>query len=252
MNEKIKKRLDEYLEFDSGQIFRHCDLVRIFGGAIRDILADMEIHDIDILCGSKSYPMLKTCLEYNGYHHLPQLTPVDLQSIYSDINVINAPETYVKNKKVVQIILPATGSRKNFAPEHYDSQHRVIEKYYISGFKNLISNVDISCCGVSWDGKTLFENFPGAVSHCISRCFHTNEKSLMFSTKRIQQRVYKMLERGWTIFKPEDTQMSRDLKIENLFSEKHNEISYITEYIGMVTPKPITVQSDDYKIEFEF
>ena len=63
MNEKIKKRLDEYLEFDSGQIFRHCDLVRIFGGAVRDILADMEIHDIDILCGSKSYQMLKTCLE---------------------------------------------------------------------------------------------------------------------------------------------------------------------------------------------
>ena len=233
MNEKIKKRIDEYLEFDSRQIFRHCDLVRIFGGSVRDILSDMEIHDIDILCGSKSYPILKTCLEYNGYHHMSQLTPIDLHSIYSDISVINAPETYVKNKKVVQIILPATSSKKIFDKEHYDSQHRVIENHYIRGFKNLISNVDISCCGVSWDGENLYENFPGAVSHCINRCFHLNEKSLMFSAKRIQHRVYKLTERGWSKFNPRDIQISRDLKIESIVSETHNEFSYITEYIGI-------------------
>ena len=56
----IKEKLDEYLEFDSNLLFNRTPiqseyeysikvkrLVRIFGGAIRDIIAGQTINDID-------------------------------------------------------------------------------------------------------------------------------------------------------------------------------------------------------------
>ena len=49
----IKKRLDEYLEFDSDSLFYPTQsgliLARIFGGAVRDSIAGQKINDIDLL-----------------------------------------------------------------------------------------------------------------------------------------------------------------------------------------------------------
>jgi len=230
VNQKIKEKLDQYLEFDSSEIFRHCDLARIFGGAIRDILAEKDINDIDILVGSRSLDILRLCLESHGYHHMPQLAPKDLQSVYSDIRVINEPETYVLKNKVVQIITPATGSRKLFQPEQ-KRNHSVIGDFYVKSFTNLISNVDLSCCGVSWDGTNLYENYPGAVSHAMNHCFEENRKALMYSEKRIIYRLEKMRSRGWTeIRKNEYDTIKRDLKLNFLLDENQNKISYIKEH----------------------
>ena len=52
MELEIKKRVDDYLGFDSDRLFKSCDLVRIFGGAIRDSICGDPINDIDILVGS--------------------------------------------------------------------------------------------------------------------------------------------------------------------------------------------------------
>ena len=53
----IKEKLDEYLEFDSNLLFNRTPieehsikfkrLVRVFGGAIRDIIAGQKINDVD-------------------------------------------------------------------------------------------------------------------------------------------------------------------------------------------------------------
>jgi tRNA nucleotidyltransferase/poly(A) polymerase len=67
----IKKSLSDYLEFDSDELFRSkFNLIRIFGGAIRDIIAEQPIHDIDILCGSKALKYIEMILEQNGYHYI--------------------------------------------------------------------------------------------------------------------------------------------------------------------------------------
>lgn len=42
----IKSKIDEYLEFDSNLLLqnKNIDLIRIFGGAIRDIIAEMPMN----------------------------------------------------------------------------------------------------------------------------------------------------------------------------------------------------------------
>ena len=48
IRDKIRQSLNEYLEFDSNQLFvSKINLVRIFGGSIRDIIANQPINDID-------------------------------------------------------------------------------------------------------------------------------------------------------------------------------------------------------------
>lgn len=42
--DKIRKSLNEYLEFDSDKLFKSQFIVRIFGGAIRDIIAGQDIN----------------------------------------------------------------------------------------------------------------------------------------------------------------------------------------------------------------
>ena len=46
--DKIRKSLNDYLEFDSDELFKSkFNIVRIFGGAIRDIIADQNINDVE-------------------------------------------------------------------------------------------------------------------------------------------------------------------------------------------------------------
>ena len=78
----IKQELDDYLEFDSNDLFKHTDLIRVFGGAIRDIIAEQPIHDVDILVGSRSLNILETLLEIQG-----SLQVVDITDLWnSDID----------------------------------------------------------------------------------------------------------------------------------------------------------------------
>ena len=183
----IKDKLDEYLEFNSDKLFELSqNLVRIFGGSIRDIIAGQSINDIDILCGSKSLKYVEFVLEKNGYQFMQELNGKDLQVMYSDINIINEPHTWIKGTKIVQVIRPVI----------YEPSTETKTNYYEEGFKDLISNVDFSCCGVSWDGE-LHEDYPNAISHCQNKVFSVNLFAKMYSQKRAQHRKVKLENRGW-------------------------------------------------------
>jgi len=206
IEDKIENKLSEYLEFDSNELFgSKFNLVRIFGGAIRDIIADQPIHDVDILCGSKAVTFIESVLEQNGYQYMETLNGKDLQEMYSEIHVINEPHTWIKGKKIVQLIRPSLGF------QYKDTLS------YRQGFTDLISNVDISCCGVSWDGERLHEDFPNAILHCRSRVFSINMEAKMYSNKRIEHRRVKLETRGWKQIR-NNTQENRDLKIDFIYS----------------------------------
>jgi hypothetical protein len=223
----IKEKLDEYLEFDSNLIFNRVPiedygiklkrLVRIFGGAIRDIIAGQTINDVDILVGAQSSKLVELTLKENGYTYMESLTPKDLSSVYTDIHVINEPRTWMKGTKIVQLIRPVIRVKR-------DSDLR----YYEKGFVDLIQNVDISCCGVSWDGVHLYENFPNAIAHCQNLSFYVNRRAKMYSEKRSAMRSYKFIERGWRKIEMVDTAVARDQRIENLLSNKPP-IDFISE-----------------------
>ena len=202
--DKIRKSLNEYLEFDSNELFRsEFNIVRIFGGAIRDIIAGQDIHDVDILCSSKAIRYMEMILEKNGYQYMEMLNGKDLQEMYSEIHVINEPHTWIKGKKIVQLIRPSLGFKADD------------ENVYRQGFNDLISNVDLSCCAVSYDGENLYEDYPNAIVHCQSKVFSVNIKAKMYSQKRVHHRKAKLEGRGWIEVKSE-TNLNRDLKINNI------------------------------------
>jgi hypothetical protein len=206
MIEKINKRLNDYLEFDNNELYID-PLVRIFGGAIRDSIADQDIHDIDILCGAKSLPLVEAVLYKNGYRFREKITTIDMVNLYSNINVISEPKTWMKDNKIVQLIRPRliiNVQTTNFG---------FYEDKYIENFKTLIQNVDLSCCGVSFSKNILYQNYEGAILHCINKIFVQNKDARMYSYDRCNSRTYKMESRGWekVIL---DNADKRDLKID--------------------------------------
>lgn len=221
----IKEALDEYLEFDSKLLFNRVPisemkmnsygikvkrLVRVFGGAIRDIIAGQPINDIDILVGAQSCPLVEITLKENGYIYMESLGPKDLSSLYSDIRVINEPRTWVKGSKIVQLIRPVIQVTRGNRHDDF--------RYYERGFIDLIQNVDISCCGVSWDGEVLYENYPNAIFHCQNKSYIVNTNAKMYSHKRAEHRKYKLNDRGWTQIE-DGTAIRREQRIDNLLNE---------------------------------
>ena len=198
ISNKIKKSLDSYLEFNSDEIFIKSDLSRIFGGSIRDIIAEMPIHDIDILCGSLSASRIGNLLISNGYKYIDSLTPKDLSGVYTDIKIICEPHSYIKGDKVVQLIRPRPESIVNKPMYKIGTQVDLPDrKLYERSINDLISNVDISCCGVSYNGISLIEDVKDAVSHCRSKIFKVNEYAKMSHKERLIHRRYKLMDRGW-------------------------------------------------------
>lgn len=236
MVEIIKNRIDTYLEFDSDTLFFD-PLIRIFGGAIRDSIAgESEIHDIDVMCGSKSIRKIESILTRNGYKYFTGfLTSLEIGKIYADINVISEPRTWMKGTKVVQLIRPRPGS-SNCS--------------YYENFHNLLSNVDISACGVSYSNGVLFENYKGAVSHCLSKTFRVNKQASMYIERRIINRTMKLIDRGWTEL-GNNVVDNRDDKLNMIFNK---ELDYSIEYgrIGKFNTMSVFDTDDDMFGDFEF
>lgn len=207
MIQKINDRLNEYLEFDNNQLYMD-SMVRIFGGAIRDSIADQPINDVDILCGSKSIRMVEDVLTQNGYRFLDKFSSVDMINLYANIHVISEPRTWIKGDKIVQLIKP-----RNLIPMNKD----VNFEEYTKNFKTLIENVDLSACGVSWSNGILYENCESAVLHCLNKQFNVNPYAKMFSYERAQNRTDKLESRGWTKVDFDKVE-KRDLKIDFLLN----------------------------------
>lgn len=228
MKDKINNSLTEYLGFNSNELFKDSNLTRVFGGAIRDIINSDAINDIDILCGSKSCKYVENILSYYGYHYMESMTPKDLSSIYTDINVINEPHSWIKGSKVVQIIRPRTDFNITF-------------DVYKKTFKELISNVDISSCGVSYDGANLYENYPDAITHILNKVYVVNKEAKMYSERRIVHRKQKFSERGWTEIDKNKKEDMRDIKINSLLNEFTD---FIMEHPSIVLPSDVKMDLD--------
>jgi len=210
---EIKKRIDGYLLFDSDKLFKSCDLIRIFGGAIRDSICGDPINDIDILVGSKSIRIVENILSLNGYKLVESLIPKDLASVYNDIQVISEPHTWMNGTRIVQLIRPRI-SQPNYKGV---SDLMTPMGFYKDSFNKLISNVDLSCCGVSYDGNKLSEDYPNAILHCKSKVFSVNYTATMYSHKRINHRTSKLESRGWNRI-DNTTSINRDLKIKQIIN----------------------------------
>lgn len=244
----IKEKLDDYLEFDSSKLFID-ESVRIFGGAIRDIIAEQEINDIDILLGLNPkrvigtgehniqfnrYSEIEKVLLEEGYIHHSSLGGREITSMYNMLLVIHEPKTWIKGKKIIQLIRPnffrdriknARWFDHKLYTEVYNRFRKISPVEVIHFMNNFVAQVDLSCCGVSYDGKGLYENIQYAVLHCQNKYFMLNTDGLMFNEARIIYRESKLWKRGWKKINSTDTQLIRDFKISSLFSDAQLEFS---------------------------
>lgn len=212
MLEKIKNNLDNYLGFNSDRLFKLGTYdIMIFGGAIRDSIAGQKIHDIDILISPKSRPYIEDILVSEGYI-MDTKCKLDISSLYFGMEqIINEPINYIKEDKVVQLIRPVTHSNN-----------------FIYHFNELLKNVDLSCCGVSYDSKNIYENIKDSIQHCLNKEFLVYSENSMFNNRRVYNRIDKMLNRGWSEIKIRDLNKVRKSKLNSI----HNiiDFSYIKTY----------------------
>ena len=100
LKEKVEKRISEYIGFDVDEIFKVGDYITIYGGAVRDSIAEMEIHDVDILCMSDSANKLAQFIQERGYSKV-DLYGKDEVNMYQGIKIISEPWTFINNKKSI-------------------------------------------------------------------------------------------------------------------------------------------------------
>lgn len=211
MINKIKNKISEYLTFDIKKIINEdVDECYIFGGAIRDIIADMRIHDIDILCMSQSHKKLSTILEKEGYYLSESIGGLDINSMYKDIHCIFQPHNWIKivngEIRLVQLIRPLIKQvpcSTVFTAE--------------TGIDSLLRNVDLSCCGVFYSHNDgLKESIEFAIDDCLNKRFIVHSDHIMHQITRSIERINKLESRGWKQYHPTEEIIQKRKRIKKL------------------------------------
>lgn len=193
--EKVKARINDYLHEDIDSLL-HLLQAYVFGGAVRDSIADDKINDIDIAILPKSKDTLISILLSKDFKPLFK-TNHDIHKLYES-HVIFEPLTFYKNDCFIQLIRPTAIKDEE-------------------GLQQLISNVDISCCGVSYAHEVLKEHAKDAVQHCLQKQFKVNKEATMCNTIRLAHRKDKLIRRGWKeIIEPKGIKIYNcDLRLES-------------------------------------
>lgn len=196
LQDKVEKGISDYIGFDVREIFNQSDYISIYGGSVRDSIAGLDIHDIDILCMSESAKKLRDFIVNEKNYQPLDLYDLDALNMYKGISLIDEPWTFMNdNKKIIQIIRPVYSGYKTNLRNNPDHMSKYQESYY-----NLIKNVDISCCGVFLENNgeiKLKEACKNAIIHCLSKTFEVQEWSKLYNQARTRDRGFKLENRGW-------------------------------------------------------
>jgi len=177
----VYRRISDYLGIDIRDFLIDTDAA-IFGGAVRDSIADLKIHDVDILALPRAAKLISNRLSTAGFKLL-HMSSTDIISIYRGIKLINEPWTFIKNDAIVQLIRPCASGTTSA----------------IDIMNELLANVDISACGVYINYRGgVWEACSSAIEHCKKKSFFVLKDNLMHQKDRIVHRVAKLLDRGWT------------------------------------------------------
>jgi len=208
---KIEKKLTDYIGFDIKHIINdELDRLYVFGGAIRDIISDRVINDIDILCMSDTMIKTESILKLNGYKLNEKNGNVDFSKIY-DIHIIHEPHNWTKiidgNLKTIQLIRPVKNININ--------KNELLE--YTLG------QVDMSNCAVHYSHKYgLKESYFNAIKYCKIGVF--NILNTEMKTDRIYKREFKFLNRGWLKIDNDNIKkINRKIKLLEIMDDDYNQ-----------------------------
>ena len=190
LKEKVRKKLSDYLQFNVDELYQNKDMkFSIFGGAIRDSIADKNIHDIDILCLPKASQYLLQLFIKKGFNVMSETN--DISAMYKELRLIHQPVTLYKGVIKVQLI-KANKSMFLNSP----SLIKLTENDALLAHHIVLRNVDINVCGIYYENGRIVETIKDAINHCNRRTFYTLN-TLMNNPDRIAKRIKKLKERGW-------------------------------------------------------
>lgn len=182
LTNKVLENISKYMQIPVKSLLNDTDAY-IFGGAIRDSIANYPLNDVDILALPNSCKRIVDRLLLTDYQ-LYDLTSIEQTLMYTDLHVIHKPMTFIHcHGHIVQLIRP-----------FQDISVR------------LLNQVDLSCCGVAYSLKhnTIIETCPGAIEHCRRKQFVVLKDNIMHQKNRIDHRIEKLLSRGWHEIKDTD------------------------------------------------
>lgn len=251
---KITKRISEYIEFDINEIFEQADFITIYGGAVRDSIAGLDIHDVDILCMPKSAEYLRQFLINCKNYKILDFYDIDTLNMYKGISIIQDPWTLInEHNKIIQIIRPKFGDARKLDPY----------ELYTNAYYQLIKNVDLSCCGVYIEnyygnGILLKESCKNAIVQCLSKTFDINKWATLYNSDRTSFREHKLTKRGWVNLEPDHYTLknnltdSKEIKVNRLMKIASLELDAGYEYKIWTDDEYKKRSKSNYKIDCTF
>ena len=109
----VKERLSNYFGSNINELLSPAkgDAI-VYGGAVRDSIANLKIHDIDIMALPKASRIVAEKLLQMGFRSMP-FTKVDIASLYTGLQIINEPWTFIKSDTIVQVIRPVVNREES-------------------------------------------------------------------------------------------------------------------------------------------
>jgi len=203
--QEIATKISDYLGFDVNSLIDNTDSV-IFGGATRDALAGLDIHDVDIMALPQACQVLSNRLIDRGFRRIYCYTP-DIASLYIGMSLINEPLTFINNDdKLVQLIRPRV---------RFDTSDNYLIIDPLTQLRTCLSSVDMSSSGVTYSTNVIVSRFwsgmqgectdwsrvaevcADAIEHCRHRQFKVLPDNAFHQKNRINHRIAKLTDRGW-------------------------------------------------------
>lgn len=199
--EKTWLRISHYLGFDVDIELLSEDDAIVFGGAVRDSLADQPIHDVNMLVLPTSGLWDEEKLRRHGFQ---RIIPSN-QEVLSYMGLsrgVQEPLTFFKNDSIIQLVRPV----------FTDASSRGQTFHGKGNLLKWLENSDISACGIAYDGK-IHEVVPFAIDDCLNKTFSVNISTPLYQPDRAAVRIAKLVSRGWKQIKRESPKPKPPLSI---------------------------------------
>lgn len=199
LNKSIIEKLSEYCQSSIQEILKGSDGF-VFGGAVRDCIANQPIHDVDILCFSRSYNIIAQNLIHCGFERVR--TTSEFAAMYNaHRGIFKPPITFAKydksqkQRRYVQLISPSLW----YLFESYNkSREEISDEEVFQKLLHFAANVDLSCCGgIFGSFHNIIEVVDGAYSDCENHTFRVMRDAILHHQDRINLRIKKLIDRGW-------------------------------------------------------
>lgn len=161
----------------------------IFGGALRDVIAGMEIEgDLDVITSTSGYEKIRDVIESDVRW---SISPSKGIMDYKEAGAVEVKEYISYDNKRVQFIIPNDSGIFSRIMDNYSTNT-------ISKLIDSVRDVDIVCCGfVMLENGKVFEVLPEAYDDCKNKILRLNTSSKKIGIDRLKNRVSKLVQRGW-------------------------------------------------------